>query len=177
MLIDENIFLIGMMNSGKTTVGKILSKKIKYNFIDTDIQIEEIMSISISDIFDIFGEKRFREMESSFFIEKSKEKGIVFSTGGGIVLNDLNANSLKNNGITILLEASIEQLAARIKVNNKPLLINSSNFKRDLSKLWQERKKLYYNYADIIINNDNLSPIGTVQEIIKVLNENHKFKS
>ena len=176
MLIDENIFLIGMMNSGKTTVGKILSKKIKLDFIDTDRQIEEIMSISISDIFNIFGERRFREMESSFFVEKSKEKGIVFSTGGGIILNNLNVNSLKNNGITILLETSIEQLIERIKINNKPLLRNSSNFKKDLSKLWKERKELYYNNADIIINNDNLSPIRTVEEIIKVLNENHKLK-
>ena len=115
-------------------------------------------------------------MESSFFVEKSKEKGIVFSTGGGIILNNLNLNSLKNNGITILLETSIEQLIERIKINNKPLLRNSSNFKKDLSKLWKERKELYYNNADIIINNDNLSPIRTVEEIIKVLNENHKLK-
>tara|TARA_Y100001935_G_C17303946_1_gene511037 strand:- start:1374 stop:1928 length:555 start_codon:yes stop_codon:yes gene_type:complete len=177
MAIDKNIFLIGMMNSGKTTVGKILSKKIKLDFIDTDKQIEKIMSKTISEIFNIFGEKKFREVESLFFIEKSKEKGIVFSTGGGLVLNELSTNSLKNNGITILLETSIEHLVKRIKINDRPLLKNSSNYKSDLSKIWKERKKLYYNYADIVINNDNLSPDETVEEILKVLSENYKFKS
>ena len=98
-MINYNIFLIGMMGSGKTTVGKKLSKKLKMNFVDTDYQIESIMSMSISQIFNEFGENRFRAMESSYFIEKSKENGIVFSTGGGIINNKKTTST---NGVILI---------------------------------------------------------------------------
>ena len=81
----NNIFLIGMMGSWKSTVGQKLAMNQKMKFVDTDYAIEKIMSMKISDIYDEFGEEKFREMESSYFIEKSKQTGFIFSTGGGIV--------------------------------------------------------------------------------------------
>ena len=82
----KNLFLIGMMGSWKSTVGRKLAQSMDMEFIDTDDAIEEIMEMKISDIFSEFGEDRFREMETAFFIEKAKQTGQVFSTGGGIVL-------------------------------------------------------------------------------------------
>ena len=171
MLKNKNIFLIGMMNSGKTTIGEKLSKKLKMDYIDTDQQIEEIMSMSISDIFKIFGEEHFRKMESAFFLEKTKQQGIVFSTGGGIVLSTLNGNCLKNNGITFLLETSIDRLIKRSNNIQKPLLNKSKDIKFNLLKIWEDRKSLYYKYAHHIINNDYLLENETVDKIINILNE------
>ena len=106
----NNLFLIGMMGSWKSTVGRDLANTMSMEFVDTDDAIEKIMSMKINEIFNEFGEHRFREMESSYFIEKSKNKGYLFSTCGGILLNNNNRNVLSNTGITILLEASIDEL-------------------------------------------------------------------
>ena len=83
----NNLFLIGMMGSWKSTVGQKLAEAIDMEFIDTDDAIEEMTEMKITNIFNEYGEKRFREMESAFFIEKAKQEGQIFSTGGGIVLN------------------------------------------------------------------------------------------
>ena len=92
----RNLFLIGMMGSWKSTVGRKLADVMKMEFIDTDDAIEEITEMRISDIFHEFGEEKFREMETAFFKEKSKQPGQVFSTGGGIVLDVINREILKN---------------------------------------------------------------------------------
>ena len=169
---NTNIYLIGMMGSGKTTIGKILSKKLKMNFIDIDHKIEKIMSMEISEIFDEFGQKRFRDMESSFLIEKSKEKGIIFSTGGGIILKESNRECLLNNGITILLETSIDELINRIKnTYDRPLLKNSKNIKVDLLTIWNERKIIYTSCANHIVKTDKYHPHIITNKIIKILNE------
>ena len=167
-----NIYLIGMMGSGKTTIGEKLSKKLNMNFIDTDDKIEKIMSMNIKQIFDEFGEKRYREMETSYFVEKSKEKGIIFSTGGGIVLNKHNRNILLNDGITFLLDTSVNQIVKRINCNTKrPLLFRSKNFEIELKKIWNIRKDLYYRSSNNIIKTDKSKPEIITNKIIKILNE------
>tara|TARA_B100001741_G_C16486528_1_gene567535 strand:- start:219 stop:740 length:522 start_codon:yes stop_codon:yes gene_type:complete len=173
-VINYNIFLIGMMGSGKTTVGKKLSKKLKMNFVDTDYQIESIMSMSISQIFNEFGENRFRAMESSYFIEKSKENGIVFSTGGGIINNKNNRACLLNNGISFFLDTSIEILVKRIEnCTKRPLLEKSLNLKKDMLKIWDQRKHYYINCASHIIKTDVYNSDLIVNKITKIINENN----
>tara|TARA_Y100001968_G_scaffold286253_1_gene286858 strand:+ start:1675 stop:2187 length:513 start_codon:yes stop_codon:yes gene_type:complete len=170
-MINQNIYLIGMMGSGKTTIGEKISKKLKMNFIDIDQQIEEIMSMSIIEIFDMFGEKRFRDMEASFLIEKSKETGIVFSTGGGIILNKLIRQYLKNSGNTFFLNTSISELKKRINNNKRPLLKQFKNIEIDLKKINEQRKNQYINSANYIIKTDNLEPDDISNKIIKIFNE------
>ena len=171
-MINQNIYLIGMMGSGKTTIGEKISKKMNMNFIDIDQKIEEIMSMSISEIFDVFGEKRFRDMEASFLIEKSKESGIVFSTGGGIILNKSIRQHLKNNGITFFLDTSIGELKKRINNNKKrPLLKYSKNIEIDLKKINDQRKNQYISSANHILKTDHLDPDLISNKIIKILNE------
>ena len=160
-----------MMGSWKSTVGKKLSNTLNMNFIDTDDAIEQIMSMSVSEIFKEFGELRFREMESSYFIEKSKQDGFVFSTGGGIILNDINRKTLKNNGITFLLTSPIKKLADRIRNTTKrPLINNVDNIEKKLNNLWRERKTHYISSAHYIIETENLKPANIVDNIINIVN-------
>ena len=92
-----------MMGSGKSTIGKMLTEKINSEFIDTDQKIEEFMNMSITEIFNSFGESKFREMEESYFAEKSQTNGLIFSTGGGIILSPKNRDILKKSKFTIYL--------------------------------------------------------------------------
>ena len=119
----QNLFLIGMMGSWKSTIGRKLAKALNLEFIDTDDAIEEVTEMKVADIFREFGEDKFREMETAFFIEKAKQPGQVISTGGGIVLGAETRKVLRENGTTFLLNASPTTLANRIQNTKKrPLL-------------------------------------------------------
>ena len=165
----DNIYLIGMMGSGKSTIAKELSKKLNMNFVDIDNDIEIINEMEIAEIFTNFGEKKFREMESAYFIEKSKQKNNIFSTGGGIILKKENRDALINNGITFLLESNNNILLDRIKdTKNRPLLSKSDNLET-ISNIWNKRKKYYYNSCHHRIDSTNLSANDVVEEIINIL--------
>ena len=97
--MKTNIFLIGMMGSGKSTIGNLLSQKLDMPFFDIDIEIEKIMDMSIDKIFSEFGRNRFRMIESVFFNECIKAGYYVYATGGGIVENPDNHKALKNKGV------------------------------------------------------------------------------
>ena len=110
-------------------------------------------------------------MEKAYFLEKSAQSGYVISTGGGIILAEENRNSLKNNGITILLKASPETLSNRIKNSDVRPLLNGADDLIQLSNIWQERKEFYEESADVIIQTDRLNPAQVVDLIIKKLEE------
>ena len=165
----DNIYLIGMMGSGKSTIAKKLSKKLNMNFVDIDNDIEIINEMEIAEIFTNFGEKKFREMESAYFVEKSKQKNNIFSTGGGIILKKENRDALINNGTTFLLESNNNVLFDRIKdTKNRPLLSEPDNLKT-ISNIWSKRKKHYYNSCHHRIDSTDLSIDDVVEKIIKIL--------
>ena len=166
----NNIYLIGMMGSGKSTVGKDLSKKINMGFVDIDDDIKAVNEMKMAEIFDNFGEKKFREMESAYFIEKSKQKDNIFSTGGGIILKEENRNILINNGTTILLEADYDSLLSRIKNSTDRPLISESNSLEKISNIWEKRKKHYYNSCHHVIDCTKLSISQVINKIIKTVN-------
>ena len=167
---DKNLFLIGMMGSWKSTVGCKLAATLDMEYIDTDDAIEEMTEMKVADIFREFGEKRFREMETAFFIEKAEQPGQIFSTGGGIVLGEENRKTLTNNGICFFLNASPKTLAYRIhNTSKRPLLIDSDNLEDRLQTIWQDRSELYINCAHHVIKTDNLEPPQVLDEIIKIL--------
>ena len=173
----RNIFIIGMMGSWKSTVGSELAETLGMEFIDTDDAIEEVTEMKISDIFREFGEDRFRDMETAFFIEKAKQTGLVFSTGGGIVLGSENRKVLKKYGTTFLLNASTETLANRIhNTTKRPLLTDSKNIQFRLEQIWKERESYYKGSAHHIIDTNNLSSAQVLDEILNILKvpfENH----
>ena len=166
----DNLFLIGMMGSWKSTVGKKLAVELNMQFIDTDDEIEEMTEMKVADIFEEFGEEKFRDMESAYFVEKTKEKGILFSTGGGIVLNKNNRKVMRENGRTILLDASAKTLAQRIhNTGKRPLLKDSDNLEVLLQSIRQERHPLYLECAQLIVETDNLEPSQVVNSILTML--------
>ena len=146
----KNIVLIGMPACGKSTIGYWLSKKINYPFVDVDRYLEEKENRIISDIFSNEGEEYFRELETKYLKELSEKEGIIISTGGGAVKNKENIDILKENGIIVFLNRTIDDIS-RENHRNRPLLQNPDNIR----KLYDERIKLYRQYADIIIKNDD----------------------
>ena len=160
----KNIVLIGMPACGKSTIGYWLSKKINYPFVDVDRYLEEKENRIISDIFSNEGEEYFRELETKYLKELSEKEGIIISTGGGAVKNKENIDILKENGIIVFLNRTIDDIS-RENHRNRPLLQNPDN----IQKLYDERIKLYRRYADIIIKNDDSIDV-IVDRIITSLN-------
>lgn len=159
----KNIVLIGMPACGKSTIGYWLSKKINYPFVDVDRYLEEKENRIISDIFSNEGEEYFRELETKYLKELSENEGIIISTGGGAVKNKENIDILKENGIIVFLNRTIDDIS-RENHRNRPLLQNPDNIR----KLYDERIKLYRQYADIIIKNDDSMDV-IVDRIITAL--------
>lgn len=149
----QNIVLIGMPGSGKSTAAKYLG-----NFIDTDDEIEKEYGVSPKDIILGKGEKAFREIESETVLKLSRKNGIVISTGGGVVLNPENIRTLKENGIVIFLDPPFERLTA---TKSRPL----SDTKEKLLEVYKERYEIYNRNCDIKISGD-YSP-EEIADIIK----------
>ena len=158
------------MGSWKSSVAKELSKKLNMKSCDIDNDIESLTELTIAELFSKYGEKRFREMESIYFIEKSKHNGTIFSTGGGIILNEKCREILINNGLTFFLDAPVNILATRIKkLTNRPLLINK-NKKVALSEYYDDRIVHYRNCSNYIIQTENSNPKSIADEIVGYYN-------
>lgn len=156
-----NIVLIGMPSSGKTTLGKMLSKALNKDFYDSDAEIVKKTGLSIPEIFQKYGEAEFRHVEKLVVSELSKKSGAVIATGGGAVLNSQNVRSLKQNGVFIFLNRPFELLTPTA---DRPL----SKSRDALKKLFDERFPIYKNVADIEIQADK-SPELILDEIKKEL--------
>ena len=165
---SKNIVLIGMAGVGKTTVGRVLSKKIQRKFLDVDQEFEDQTKIRITDFFSIYGEKEFRKIERRIINDVlTKNKKLVVSAGGGIFSNDEIRDLIIKKSITFFLDSSIETLAERLKKNfsNRPLL-NKGNLRDNIEKLYQKRIKDYMMAKHIILV-DHLSVEDVVLNIIK----------
>ena len=163
------LILIGPMASGKSTVGKRLSKRLKIDFIDIDKEVEESAGVSISWIFDVEGEERFRERESKELFKNINKDNCVIATGGGVILSEENRKILKK-GTVIYLETSIQtQLERTINDKNRPLLQESRNKEQTLIELRRIRDPLFEECANITIKEAKNSHNEVVEEIIKQL--------
>ena len=164
-----NIFIVGPMGSGKSTVGKILSDELFLNFFDTDEEIEQRTGASIDWIFDLEGEDGFRKRESEVLHEMVQKNSIVLSTGGGIVLSDKNRDLLSSRGTVFYLSTPIYvQVERTSKDKDRPLLKNGDPT-IILTKLHKERKDLYKNVADYLIETENKSSQEVATEIINLV--------
>lgn len=140
-----------MPGSGKTTIGKILSRKLGLRLIDLDKYIERNSGKTIPEIF-AEGEEGFRNLEREAVNKFSREKGIIISTGGGTIKDYRNVTELKKNGIIIFVDRPIEDIAANVNIRKRPLLADGVN---RLYELYNERYELYKKYSDFQIINDN----------------------
>lgn len=166
---DKNcICLIGMPGSGKSTIGKLLSEKLKYSFFDTDQEIEKREKNKIKNIFSIKGEDYFRSVETQVFNELVEREKIVISTGGGLILNNLEKLKLSFN---IYLYCNIDVLIQRASRNNlRPLL--SQNTPLQMTNLFNERKDIYIKIADVTINATDNQNVTITEIIKKIKNDN-----
>ena len=165
--IDQNIILIGFMGAGKTTVGKELSRILRYPFIDLDQKIEDEEGRSIPEIFQAMGEPYFRKVESEVFantlIENSKS---VISTGGGIILLEKNRR-IMDRYPTILLNASVDEIYRRVShQTNRPLLQSEGDLYSRIGDLYSQRIAIYQQVADFVIDTDRKEISDIVEEII-----------
>lgn len=137
-----NIVLIGFMGTGKSTVGKRLAKILDWEFIDTDAAIEELTGCSVTDLFRLHGETRFRSEEALLVKRLSEQKGCIIATGGGTVLNPENWELLAEHGILVQLYATVETILERVgaRPNTRPLLKGSREM---IEALWEARQETY----------------------------------
>ena len=151
----KNICIMGLMGSGKSIVGKELSKFYNLKFYDSDREIELRTRKSINKIFKEEGEPYFRDIEEKICIELLSRDNCVISLGGGSIISKNIRNQIKQNSYSIYLQVKLGNLLDRLKFSKKrPLLIRNSNKKEILENLFKERKN-FYEKADLIINNDN----------------------
>ena len=149
----KNICLIGLMGSGKSIIGKNLSKLYKVNYFDTDLEIEKFEGKSIDEIFTYYGENYFRNIEEKICLKILKNKNCIISLGGGSVTNSKIRNLIKNNSYSIYLKVDIDTLEKRLKYSKKRPLLKYKNTKKVLLELYDRRKDFYEN-SDLIIDNN-----------------------
>ena len=167
-----NIFLVGPMGSGKSSLGKKLAKSLDKKFIDTDKEIEKKENKTINEIFENNGEKYFREKEKEFLINIPNNLNMIIATGGGIVTNQENREKLKENKV-IFLNASVERQSKRTSRSDKRPLLKNVNRLKKLRELYDQRLELYREVSNIEIYVDKFTSKDILIKIIEELNENN----
>ena len=167
---NNNIYLVGPMASGKSTVGKLLARRLKKAFYDTDAEIIKCTGVEISLIFELEGEEGFRLREADKLKALSALNGAVIATGGGIVLNEENRKVLKETGHVIYLECSVEQQLSRTKFDTKRPLLQTDNPREKLEELMQFRAPIYESIADSIISTNKTNSKKVISSILEQLN-------
>ncbi len=163
----KNIVLIGFMGTGKTSTGRLLSERLKREFLELDGAIEEKEGVSIREIFETKGEGYFRKIEKEIVKEASKKDGVIISAGGGAIIDEENFKNLKENGILICLEASADVILERTKSLDTRPLLNVPHPKETIEGLLKKRDP-YYKKADFRIDTDVLTVEEVAERIIKI---------
>ncbi len=159
-VMDEargNIFLVGMMGAGKTTIGRLLASFLKKTFYDSDREIQKRTGVSIPLIFEIEGEAGFRKRETEMLSELVKTRNIVLATGGGAVLSAQNREMLKQSGTVIYLRATVDDLWRRTRQDKNRPLLQTQDPRTKLAELYTQRDPLYRETAHIIVESGKRS--------------------
>ena len=153
-LFNYNIFLIGFMGAGKSTISDYLKNALAMDVVEMDQCIVERQGMSISDIFETYGEEYFRELETNLLIEMQSRSNVVVSCGGGVPMRERNVAEMKKNGRVVLLTAKPETILERVKDNHdRPLLENNKNVSF-IADLLEKRRAKYEAAADIVVETD-----------------------
>lgn len=166
---QNNIFLVGPMGAGKTSVGRYLAKQLDKDFYDSDEEIEKKTGVSLTWIYDIEGMAGFRQREMKAIDELSSLSNIVLSTGGGCVETPEVRDFLRERGVVIYMEVSLETQLNRLKRDKKRPLLQGENPREVLIQLWEERESYYEDIADLTVITDGRSVRDVCDDILKWL--------
>lgn len=160
-----NIFLVGLMGAGKTTVGKLLAKHLHKTFVDSDHEIEKRTGVNIPLIFELEGEAGFRARETAMIAELSALSDIVLATGGGAILNPQNRENLGKNGTVVYLHAKVRDLWHRTRHDKSRPLLQTADPQARLNELFIQRDPLYREIADIVMDTGEQSAHALVHQL------------
>lgn len=160
-----NLMLVGMMGSGKTTIGRALAKHLDKVFVDSDEEIQQRTGVTITHIFDIEGEAGFRQREAAAIRDLVGRDNMVLGTGGGAVLMEQNRAMLQQNGIVIYLRASVHDLWQRTRHDRNRPLLQTADPHAKLTELHHQRDPLYQELADIVIQTGRQSAHALMQTL------------
>jgi shikimate kinase len=169
----DNIYLVGMMGSGKTAVAKLLAERLGRKVIDLDDAIVASQGMSVNEIFASKGEAFFREVEHAELRKASFARSAVVATGGGIVINDENMIVMKETGVMIYIKASVDALFSHLKEDSSRPLLKVADPKAKLKMLLDERRA-QYEKADFVLETSALGPQAIAENVIEIINKKGK---
>ena len=170
-LFNYNIVLIGFMGAGKSTISEFLKTAFAMDVIEMDQIIAEREGMSISDIFEVYGEQYFRDLETNLLIEMQSRTNVVISCGGGTPMRECNVAEMKKNGRVVLLTAKPETILDRVKDSHDRPLIENNKTVPFIADLMEKRREKYEAAADIIIETDGKDELQICEELITRLME------
>ena len=170
-LFNYNIFLIGFMGAGKSTISDYLKNALAMDVVEMDQCIVERQGMSISDIFETYGEEYFRELETNLLIEMQSQSNVVVSCGGGVPMRERNVVEMKKNGRVVLLTAKPETILERVKDNHDRPLLENNKTVPFIADLMEKSRAKYEAAADIVIETDGKTELEICEELIHRLRE------
>ena len=171
MSYSGNVFLVGPMGVGKTTIGRVLADFLGLGFYDSDKEIESVTGADIPWIFDVEGESGFRVREAKMIDQVSMMDNIVLATGGGAVTSEENRANLKDRGTVVYLKAPIRQQVERTSRDENRPLLQTPDPEKTIRELMEIREPLYAEVADFSVDTFRRNPRSVSQEILRHLNE------
>lgn len=170
----ENIFLIGPMGSGKTTLGRRIAPGLGLDFIDVDEQLEKRCGVEVAVIFEIEGEQGFRERESNMLAEIAGKRAQLIATGGGSVLSERNREVIRANGGVVWLRTTVEQQIRRLERDKRRPLLAAPDRRKRLTEMAEQRNPIYASMADLIFESKNrplVQMAGSLERAIRAFLE------
>ena len=168
----RNIFLIGPMWAGKSTIGRHLAQQLHLDFYDSDTEIENRTGADISWVFELEGEDGFRVREENVINDLTQKQGIVLATGGGSIKSKDSRNRLSARGIVVYLETTIDKQLARTQRDKKRPLLQTEEPRIVLEELAEERNPMYEEIADYVVSTDDQSAKVVANQILDILEKN-----
>lgn len=165
MRVPGNIFLIGPMGAGKSTIGRHLAELLGKTFHDSDQEIEKRTGANIALIFEIEGEAGFRKRETAVLDDLTRRQNVVLATGGGVILSEENRVMLRTRGIVVYLDADLDTLTVRTRRARDRPLLHTSDRRQKLEQIMKEREPLYRREADLIVTTSRRSALAVARKV------------
>ena len=168
-LFSYNIVLIGFMGAGKSTISEYLNTLFAMDVVEMDQLIAQREGMSIADIFEVYGEEYFRNLETALLVELQERENVVISCGGGTPLRECNVREMKRNGRVVLLTASPETILERVKDSHERPLIENHKTVDYIEQLMEKRREKYEAAADVVIHTDGKDALEICEELVSRL--------